>query len=125
VVEERHRAAGAAELLEDQRLIGVLAREAVRAEHRDDVDLRVADGVAQGIEPGPVEPGAAVALVAEGMLGPELMTGLFCPGAQGRELAVDGLLTLLPLGGDPGIDGGAHGSSPSVCWSAARRQRRR
>ena len=120
VVEERHRAAGTAELLEDQGLIGILAREAVRAEHRDDIDLGVADGVPQGVEPGPVEPGAAVAFVAEGMLGPELMAGLFRPGAQGRDLAVDRLLPLLALGGHPGIDGGAHGSSPLVCWLAAR-----
>src|SRR5918994_4021066 len=124
-VEEGYRAAGAAELLEDQCLIGILAREAVRAEHRDDVDLGVADGVPQGVEPGAVEPGAAVALVAEGMLGPELVAGLVRPGAQGRDLAVDGLLALLPLGRDPGIDGGAHASSPSVGCSGARWQRQR
>src|SRR5512134_1729656 len=113
VVEERHRAAGTAELLEDQDLIGVLAREAVRAEHRDDVDLGIADGVSKCVEPWAIEPCAAVALVAEGMLGLKLMAGLLRPGAQGRDLAVDRLLALLPLGGDPSIDGGAHGCSPS------------
>ena len=125
VVEEGHLAAGAAKLLEDQGLIGILARKAVRAEHGDDIDLGVTDGVAKSIKPGPVEPGTAVALVAEGMFGPQFMTGFLCPGPQGRDLAVDGLLALLPLGGDPGVDGGAHGSTPSVCWSSARWQRRR
>ena len=64
MVEEHHLAAGAAELLQEQDLIGVVAGQPVRAEHRDDVDLGVADGVAQRVEPGPVEPCAAVALVA-------------------------------------------------------------
>jgi hypothetical protein len=54
------------------------------------------------------------------MRGPEFVAGLFHPGAQGCDLAVDRLLALLLLGGDPGIDGGAHGSSRSICWSAAR-----
>ena len=84
VVEERHLAAGAAELLQDQRLIGIFAREPVRAEHRDNVNLGVADGVAQGVEPGAVEPGAAVALVAEGMLCLERVAGLLRPGAPRR-----------------------------------------
>jgi hypothetical protein len=100
-------------------LIGIFAREPVRAEHRDDVNVGIADGVAQGIKPGAVEPGAAVALVAEDMLGLELVAGLLRPGAQGHDLASDRLLALLALGGDPGIDGGAHGSSPSICWPAA------
>ena len=125
MVEEHHLAAGAAELLQDQHLIGVPAGQPVRAEHRDDVDLGIADGVPQRVEPGPVEPCAAVAFVAEDVLGRELVAGLFGPGPQGRELAVDRLLALLALGGDPCIGGGAHGSSPPVWWSAALWQRRR
>ena len=77
-------------------------------------DRGAKDAVAQGIEPGPVEPGAAVPLVAEDMLGHELMTGLLRPGTQGGELAVDGLLAFLALGRNSGIDGGAHGSSLSL-----------
>jgi hypothetical protein len=114
VVEEYDRTAGPAKLLQDQCLIGVFAGEAIGAEHSDDVDLGIADAVAQGIEPGPVEPGAAVPLVAEDMLGHELMAGFLRPGTQGGELAVDGLLAFLALGRDAGIDGGAHGSSLSL-----------
>src|SRR5512134_2311283 len=114
VVEEYNRTAGPAKLLQDQRLIGVFAGEAIGAEHGDDIDLGIANAVAQGIEPGPVEPGATVPLVAEDMLGHELMAGLLRPGAQGGELAVDGLLAFLALGRNPGIDGGAHGSSLSL-----------
>jgi chitinase len=62
VAEELDRAAGAAELLQDQRLVGILAGEPVGAEHRDDVDLGIADGVAQCVEAGPVEPGDHVNL---------------------------------------------------------------
>ena len=118
VVEEGHLAAGATELLQDQSLIGVLARQPVGCQHGDDVDLGIADGVAQGVEPRTIEPRAAIALVAEDVLGPEFVAGSFRPGAQDRDLAVDRLLALLPLGGDPSIGSGAHGSSPSVWWLA-------
>src|SRR3954453_6485114 len=122
VVEKRHLAAGAAKLFQDQHLIGVSTGQPIRAEHRDDVDLGIADGVAQRVESGPVEPCAAVTLVLEDMRGLELMPGLSRPGAQGRELAVDRLLALLALGGDPCIGGGAHGSSPPVSGSVVRRR---
>src|SRR3954469_8352584 len=122
VVEKRHLAAGAAKLFQDQHLIGVSTGQPIRAEHRDDVDLGIADGVAQRVEPGPVEPCAAVTLVLEDMRDLELMPGLSRPGAQGRELAVDRLLALLALGGDPCIGGGAHGSSPPVSGSVVRRR---
>jgi hypothetical protein len=111
-LQEHDLDAGAAELLEQQDLVGVLAREAVGAEHRHDIDRAVVGGVAQGVETGPVEVGAAVALVAEDVLGDEGVPLLAGPGAQGGELAVDGLLAFLAFGGHPSVDGRAHGSSP-------------
>ena len=112
--EERDRAAGAAELLQEQDLVGVLAGQAVGGEHGDDLDLAVAHGVAQRVQAGPVEARAAVALVAEHVPVAQLVALGLGPGAQGGELAVDGLLALLALGRDPGIGGGAHGAPPSA-----------
>ena len=56
VVEEHHLAAGPAELLEQQNLIGVLACQAVGAQDRDDADGTVAHRIAQSVEAGTVEP---------------------------------------------------------------------
>src|SRR3954452_1755389 len=110
--EERDRAAGAAELLQEQDLVGVLAGQAVGREDAHDLDLAVAHGVAQRVQAGPVEARAAVALVAEHGPVAQLVALGLGPGGQGAELAVDGLLALLALGRDPGMGGGAHGAPP-------------
>jgi hypothetical protein len=114
VVQERHLAAGPAELLQEQDLVGVAPRQAIGAQHRDEPDGAVADGVAQRVEAGSVEAAAAVALVAEDVLLGELMAVGGGPSAQGGELAVDRLLALLALGRDAGVEGGAHGGVTSA-----------
>ena len=129
-VEERDGAAGAAELLQEQDLVGVLAGQAVGGEDAEDLDLAVAHAIAQGVEAGPVEAGAAAALVPEHVVVVQVVTLGLGPGAQGGELAVDGLLALLALGRDASVDGGAHGSSlsggrgaeRSAGWWPARRR---
>ena len=66
-----------------------------------------------------------MAVVAEHMTLVQLVTAGRGPGAQGCELAVDGLLALLALGRDPGVDGGAHGAPPwagEVTEGAAKRR---
>jgi hypothetical protein len=98
VLQEHHLAAGATELLQEQDLVGVFARQPVGGQHGDDPDGAVADGVAQRVQAGAVEAAAAVALVAEDVLVGEGMVVVDGPGAQGGELAVDGLKTLLALG---------------------------
>jgi hypothetical protein len=81
VLQEGHLAAGAAELLQQQDLVGVLARKAVGGQHGDDADGAVAHGVAQRVQAGPVEPAAAVTLVAEDVLIGEGVSTGGCPGA--------------------------------------------
>ena len=120
MVQEHHRAAGTPKFLEQQHLVCVLAGQAVGGEHGDDLDGPVADSVAQGIQARTIEPCAAVPLVAEDVLGGEIVAVLDGPGAQGGELALDGLLTLLAFGGHPGVDGGTHGSPP---WPVRGRRR--
>jgi hypothetical protein len=98
--------------LEQQHLVCVLARQAIGGGHGDDLDGPVAGRVAQGVQTRTIEPCAAVSLVAEDVLGSEVVALLDGPGAQGGELALDGLLALLAFGGHPGVDGGTHGSPP-------------
>ena len=114
-LQEHHLGAGAAELLQEQDLVGVPARQAVGGQRGDDPDGAVAHGVAQRVEAGSVEPAAAVTLVAEHVLVGEGVAVGGGPGAQGGELAVDGLLALLALGRDAGVEGGAHGGLTSGC----------
>jgi hypothetical protein len=98
MVQERHLAANATELLEQDDLVGIAAGQPVGAEHRDALDGSVAHRVAQGIEAGPIEPTAAVSLVTEDVLLGERMAAGYGPGAQGGELAFNRLLALLALG---------------------------
>ena len=115
VLQERHLDARAAELLQQQDLVGVSARQPVGGQHGDDPDGTVVHGVAQSVEPGSVEPAAAVALVTEDMLVGHDMVSRNRPGVQGGELAVDGLIAFLALGGHAGIESGAHGGHTSGC----------
>ena len=75
----------------------------------------VADGVTQGVEARSVEAGATVALIPEDVLLCKLESCSCGPAPQGGELAIDGLLALLALGRDAGIEGGAHGGLTSGC----------
>ena len=115
MLQEGHLAAGTAELFKEQDLVGIAPRQAISAQHDDKVDSAITDHVAQGIETRPVEPGTTIALVAEDVLFPMLVSFSPDPFPQGGELAVDGLLAFLTLGRDAGIEGGAHGGLASAC----------
>src|SRR3954471_5721817 len=108
-VEEGDLDAGPTELLEQQDLVGVAARQAVGREHRDDLDGGVAPRIAQAVEARAIEPRAAIALVAEDVrLGQRVTFGLR-PTPQDGELAIDGLLAFLALGRHSRINrGDAH-----------------
>ena len=113
-VEKLHRAPCSPEFLEQQHLIGIAAGQPVGGENADDINLPVANGIAQGVQPRSVETRAAVAFVPKHMEVAQVVVGGSSPASQPIELAVDGLLALLAFGGDTGIDGGAHGAPPSV-----------
>lgn len=78
------------------------------------VDLAITHRITQGIQARPIKPGATVAFITEDMAVVQVVAVGLGPGAQGDELAVDGLLALLAFGGDAGIDGGMHDASPSA-----------
>jgi hypothetical protein len=111
MVQERNFAASAAELLQKQHLIGVFAGKAVRAEDGHDVEIGIADGVAQRIQRRTIQPRAAVTLIAEDVPFSQGVPLRAYPVSQGSDLALNGLLSLLTLGGNAGIDRDAHGSS--------------
>jgi hypothetical protein len=114
MLQECHLAASTAELLKQQDLVSIAPRQTIRAQHHDELDGTVTDHVAQGVEAGSIEPRAAVALVAEDVLLRKLVSFSPDPAPQSGELAVDGLLALLALGRDAGIEGGAHGGLASA-----------
>ena len=106
-VEEHHRRTGASELLQQQDLVGVAAGEAVRRVDVEGVDARQGDQVAQALQGGADQAGAAVAVVDEQ---PVVGDGVAVPGGARRQLAqlaVDGVPLSLLVGGDPGVDGHA------------------
>ncbi len=125
MVQEHYLTTRAAELLQQKDLIGILARQPVWTEHHHDVDGGITDGIPQAVQPRPVQPGAAVALVAAHVRVGQGMTLSCDPGLQGGELAVDGLLALLALGRDPAVEGNAHGSSPGIAGATRHRRGRR
>ena len=98
VLQKHHLGACATELLEQQHLVGILARQAVRGQHDQRAYGTVAHGVAQRVEAGPVEPAAAVTFITENLFVTYRIALRGGPGSQGGELAVDGLLAFLAFG---------------------------
>src|SRR3954469_23977028 len=88
VLQEHDLNACAADLFQEQDLVGVFAGEAIGGQHGDDSDATVAHGVPECVEAGPVEPAAAVALVAEDEVVADLVPSRSRPVAQSGELAV-------------------------------------
>ena len=103
-LDELDVAGGLAELLQQEDLVGVAAGQPVGAVDAEDVELALAGGVAEAVEGGAVEPRAGVALVDVDVIVFEFVAVGGGPAAQGVELAVDGLVTPLLLGRDPGVD---------------------
>ncbi len=65
---ELHPAAALLELLDQDHLVDVVARQTVRRGHHDDLELPHARLVAQGVQSGPPQRRATVAIVAEDIL---------------------------------------------------------
>ena len=72
------------------------------------VEVTGGDSVAQTLEGGAHQGGAAVAFVAETFIGHQRQAVLGEAGLQGCDLAADGAVGGLLLGGDAGIDGSAY-----------------
>ena len=107
-VEEHDLDPGAAKLVDQQHLIGIAAGEAVGRIDVNTIVMTSGDSVAQALEGGAHQSGAAVAFVAETFIGHQRQAVLGEAGLQGRDLAADGAVGGLLLGGDAGINGSAY-----------------
>ena len=117
-VSERDLHPVSGQFVEHDDLIGVDAGQPVRGQAPDPFDQSGFGGVAQAVQPRPVQPGTGMPVVAE--LGDQLVTlgGESLP--QHRELGADGASLLLTLGRDPCVDSSFHRTSPSTIVSADR-----
>jgi hypothetical protein len=103
--EEDDLHARALQLVDEQGLVSVLARQAIGGMDVEALDRAGGGRVAQAFESGANERGPAVALVDEGQVVHERQAvggDLF---AQGGQLARNGVGAGLLLGGDPRVDG--------------------
>jgi hypothetical protein len=100
------------QFLEQQYLVSVLAREPVWAQNRDDLNGTQLHCIAQRVQCGAVQPGARIAIVYVDVFWRQFVVLLIRPSSEVLHLAVDRLLSALPLGGYSGIDRGAHRTPP-------------
>jgi hypothetical protein len=115
-VGEPHAYPEAGQLVEDEHLVGVGTGEPVRGQAPNHLEQPGLGGVPQRVQPGPVQPGPGVPVVA-------VLAGQFVPGrgnvrAQRLHLGADRAPLGLPLRGHPGIDHGLH-DHPSLTWPPA------
>jgi len=104
LLEELDDAAGPLQLLQDDHLVGVGARQAVRRRCQQDRDPALGRQVAQPIQRRPVQVGAAAAVVHELPLRRHVVAPLLRGPAPGGQLAGDGLLLLLLARGRPRVE---------------------
>ena len=115
-VGEGHPHAEAGQLVQDEHLVGVGAGEPVRGQAPDHLEQPGLGGVAQRVQPGPVQPGPGAPVVA--VLAGQLVPGRGQVRAQRLDLGADRAPLGLALGGDPGVDRGFH-EDPSIAAGPA------
>jgi hypothetical protein len=103
-LDEHHAGAGLGELLDQQRLVGVLAGEAVRGVDEHHVHRHLGHQVPQLLQRRPYQDGAGMAVVAEHPLLGNIKPQLLGVGAQRRGSRADRLLLLLPGRRHSGVD---------------------
>ena len=105
-VEKHDLHARTADLLDQEHLVGVAPGQAIRGMDVDAVDGAGRHGVAQPLQGGTQQGGAAVALVEEGVLRLEPRAVGRDPLSQAGDLAGDGAAVCLLLARHPGVERG-------------------
>src|SRR4051812_12920956 len=100
------------QLFDQQHLMHVVARQAVRRGDQDAVQPGARGGIAQPVQARTPEAGAAVAIVAKDVLLHQVPAGSHGMGAQALKLLLNGLRLSLAPARDTGIGGYLHGGSP-------------
>src|SRR5690349_5786337 len=99
MIEEDHLRAGVGEFFEQQNLMRVAAGEAIRGMDVDEINRRQRHEIAQPLQGWADQAGTAVAVVDEPQIIPDTMTLLLRTCDQLRQLAVDGVMLSLLVGG--------------------------
>ena len=105
----------ALQLLHEQNLVDVVARQAVRRCDQDAVEPGGCGRIPQPVKAGAVQRSAAVTVITKDMLRRQVPALGLDLGAQALQLLLRGVRLGLALGRDPGVDGyGLHDGSPGV-----------
>jgi hypothetical protein len=108
-VAEHHPHAAAFQLFQDHHLVHEVAGQPVRRTNHHHIERRAGCVVAKRVQAGTVQPGAAVAVIAEDVLladGPPVAGR--DPGTQLGDLLLDGLGVLLAVGGHAHVQRRSH-----------------
>jgi len=97
------------ELLHDQHLIGVGARQAVRCQAQHRIQGALLGAIAEGIEAGAIQGGTRIAVILE--LSDDVVAASHGPGPQGRQLRANRPPRFLLLGGDARVETDPHRSA--------------
>src|SRR5262249_15001893 len=112
-VEELHNTPEALQLLEQEHLVHILARQAIRGGDEDALHLGGRDRIPKRIQAGTAEGRGAGAVVTKHQaLGRRPCSALLDPSAETVELLVNGLGVGLALARDAGIQSDRHGCPP-------------
>jgi len=112
-IKELDLAAEALQLLEQEYLMDIVARQAIRVGDQDEVDLSGRHFVAQPVKTRPPEDGAAIAVIAKNVLPREGPTFRLEVSLEALKLLIRGLRMSLAQGRHPQIDSYSHRKSPS------------
>jgi hypothetical protein len=129
-VEEIHHRPVLLQLLDEQDLMHVVARQPIRRGDQDPVQTRARRGVAQAVQAWTLEARAAVAIVTEDVLRRQDPTLRRSMSPQAVELLLSGLRLDLALGRNPSVSGYLHDGFPPKhpveqpecrsCWEVCR-----
>ena len=116
-IEEDDLGAGVSELFSQQNLMRIAAGEAIRGMDVDEIDCRQRHEVAQTLQGWTDQAGATVAVVDEPQIIPNAVAVLCHSCGQLSQLAVNGVMLSLLIGGDPGVEGASARSVPDYTLS--------
>jgi len=100
------------ELFGQHHLMHIIARQPVRRGQHQPVNASLPNGIAHTVQPGAIEPSAAIAIIAKNQLiaqGQALLMKIY---AKSLQLLFNGLLVDLVRGRHPYIHGNSHHASP-------------
>jgi hypothetical protein len=86
------------ELFEQQHLMHIIARQPVRIGQHQPVNASLPSGIAHTVQPGTIEPSAAIAVISKDQLLARIETLLMQIGAQSLQLLLNGLMVNLVCG---------------------------